>query len=140
MNILSFLFGGFVSSFLISLYFYHKCYKRDLDELTKNFDQQFVEQRDFLNKFHDINKKTLLTMYKNRLVNQLKNDMAIIWNVRPGATNYDIHDMEGFNRDSEELLNQEIELEAKPIDISGLELTAQDIIRIEPFIEVIEDD
>ena len=53
---------------------------------------------------------------------------------------YDIHDMEGFNRDSEELLNQEIELEAKPIDINGLELTAQDIIKIEPFIEVIDDD
>lgn len=53
---------------------------------------------------------------------------------------YDIHDMEGFKRDSEELLNQEIELEAKPIDISGLELTAQDIIKIEPFIEVIDDD
>lgn len=55
-------------------------------------------------------------------------------------TKYDIHDTEGFNRDSEELLNQEIELEAKPIDISGLELTAQDIIKIEPFIEVIDDD
>lgn len=55
-------------------------------------------------------------------------------------TKYDIHDMEGFSRDSEELLNQEIELEAKPIDISGLELTAQDIIKIEPFIEVVEDD
>lgn len=53
---------------------------------------------------------------------------------------YDIYDIEGFNRDSEELLNQEIELEAKPIDISGLELTAQDIIKIEPFIEVVEDD
>ena len=55
-------------------------------------------------------------------------------------TKYDIHDMESFTRDSEELLNQEIELEAKPIDISGLELTAQDIIKIEPFIEVIDDD
>ena len=55
-------------------------------------------------------------------------------------TKYDIHDMEGFSRDSEELLNQEIELEAKPIDINGLELTAQDIIKIEPFIEVIDDD
>lgn len=53
---------------------------------------------------------------------------------------YDIHDIEGFNRDSEELLNQEIELEAKPVDISGLELSAQDIIKIEPFIEVIDDD
>lgn len=53
---------------------------------------------------------------------------------------YDIHDMEGFTRDSEELLNQEVELEAKPIDISGLELSAQDIIKIEPFIEVVEDD
>ena len=48
--------------------------------------------------------------------------------------------MEGFSRDSDELLNQEIELEAKPIDINGLELTAQDIIKIEPFIEVIDDD
>lgn len=55
-------------------------------------------------------------------------------------TKYDIHDMEGFSRDSEELLNQEIELEAKPIDISDLELSAQDIINIEPFIEVITDD
>lgn len=55
-------------------------------------------------------------------------------------TKYDIHDTEGFNSDSEELLNQEIELEAKPIDINGLELTAQDIIKIEPFIEVIDDD
>ncbi len=55
-------------------------------------------------------------------------------------TKYDIYDTEGFNSDSEELLNQEIELEAKPIDISGLELTAQDIIKIEPFIEVVEDD
>ena len=55
-------------------------------------------------------------------------------------TKYDIHDMEGFSRDSEELLNQEIELEAKPIDISGFELSAQDIIKIEPFIEVIDDD
>ncbi|MGN0548944.1 MAG: hypothetical protein ACI4IM_05050 [Acutalibacteraceae bacterium] len=54
---------------------------------------------------------------------------------------YDIHDMESFTRDTEELLNQEIELEAKPVDISGLELSAQDIIKIEPFIiEVVEDD
>lgn len=53
---------------------------------------------------------------------------------------YDIHDIEGFNRDSEELLNQEIELEANQIDIGGLELSAQDIIKIEPFIEVVEDD
>lgn len=55
-------------------------------------------------------------------------------------TKYDIHDMEGFSRDSEELLNQEIELDIKLIDISDLELSAQDIISIEPFIEVITDD
>ena len=60
--------------------------------------------------------------------------------VNKEQSKYDIHDMESFTRDSEELLNQEVELEAKPIDISGLELTAQDIIKIEPFIEVVEDD
>lgn len=85
MNILSFLFGGFVSSFVISLYFYHKCYKRDLDELTKELNQQFAEHRNFLIKVHNMDKKNLLTMYKNILVDQLENDIANIWDVKPGA-------------------------------------------------------
>ena len=89
MNTLSFLFGGFVSSFVssffISLYFYHKCYKRDLDELTKKLNQQFAEHRNFLIKVHNMDKKNLLTMYKNSLVDQLKNDIANIWDVKPGA-------------------------------------------------------
>ena len=85
MNILSFLFGGFVSSFFISLYFYHKCYKRDLDELTKKLNQQFAEHHIFLIKVHNMDKKNLLTMFKNSLVDQLKNDIANIWDVKPGV-------------------------------------------------------
>lgn len=86
MNILSFLFGGFVSSFVSSLYFYRKCYKRDLDELTKKLNQQFAEHRQFLIKIHNMDKKNLLTVYKNILVDQLENDIANIWDVKPGAT------------------------------------------------------
>lgn len=56
------------------------------------------------------------------------------------AKKYDINDTDGFYRDSAVLLSQEVELDVKPIDISGLELSAQDIINIEPFIEVINDD
>jgi hypothetical protein len=53
---------------------------------------------------------------------------------------YDIHDTESFTNDTNELLSQEIELDVKPIEISGLELSAQDIINIEPLIEVVDDD
>ena len=55
------------------------------------------------------------------------------------ANKYDINDMDGFSKDSVVLLSQEVDLDVKPIDISGLELSAQDIINIEPFIEVIDD-
>lgn len=54
--------------------------------------------------------------------------------------NYDINDRDGFGEEIMELQSQEVELDVKPIDIVGLELTAQDIINIEPFIEVIDDD
>lgn len=54
--------------------------------------------------------------------------------------NYDINDWDGFNKEINELQSQEVELDVKPIDIGGLELTARDIISIEPFIEVIDDD
>lgn len=54
--------------------------------------------------------------------------------------NYDINDRDGFGEEIRELQSQEVELDVKPIDIVGLELTAQDIINIEPFIEVIDDD
>lgn len=56
------------------------------------------------------------------------------------AKKYDINDTDGFYRDSAVLLSQEVELDVKPIDISNLELSAQDIINIEPLIEVINDD
>lgn len=56
------------------------------------------------------------------------------------AKKYDINDTDSFYRDSAVLLSQEVELDVKPIDISNLELSAQDIINIEPFIEVITDD
>lgn len=60
--------------------------------------------------------------------------------VNAEKTNYDINDWDGFNRGINELQSQEVELDVKPIDIDGLELSAQDIIDIEPFIEVVDDD
>ena len=45
-----------------------------------------------------------------------------------------------FETDINVLQSQEVELDIKLIDISDLELSAQDIISIEPFIEVITDD
>lgn len=56
------------------------------------------------------------------------------------AKKYDINNTDDFYRDSAVLLSQEVELDVKPIDISNLELSAQDIINIEPLIEVINDD
>lgn len=53
---------------------------------------------------------------------------------------YDIKDKESFVRESKELLNQSVEFDVKPIDITELELSAQDILKIEPFIEVVEND
>lgn len=53
---------------------------------------------------------------------------------------YDINDWDGLRKDMNTLESQEVDLDVKPIDISGLELSAQDIISIEPFIEVIDDD
>lgn len=53
---------------------------------------------------------------------------------------YDINDWDGLRKDMQTLESQEVDLDVKPIDISGLELSAQDIINIEPFIEVIDDD
>lgn len=50
---------------------------------------------------------------------------------------YDINDWDGLRKDMQTLESQEVELDVKPIDISNLELSAQDIINIEPFIEVI---
>ena len=56
-----------------------------------------------------------------------------------------LYEFDGDNRgkfgvDINVLQEQEIELDIKPIDISDLELSAQDIISIEPFVEVIDDD
>lgn len=45
-----------------------------------------------------------------------------------------------FETDINVLQSQEVELDIKLIDISDLELSAQEIISIEPFIEVITDD
>lgn len=45
-----------------------------------------------------------------------------------------------FEADINVLQSQEVELDIKLIDISDLEFSAQDIISIEPFIEVITDD
>ena len=89
MNIISFLFGGwlasFIISFIISLLFYIIGYKKELDKLTEDLNQQFTKQQNFLNKIHNEREKSLLKMYKNRLVHQLENDIANIWDVRPGA-------------------------------------------------------
>lgn len=53
---------------------------------------------------------------------------------------YDISDWDGFRKDSEELLSQEVDLDIKPVSVNGLEISAQDLLKIEPFIEVVEDD
>lgn len=55
---------------------------------------------------------------------------------------YEFEDGEykSFETDINVLQSQEVELDVKPIDISDLELSASDIINIEPFIEVIDDD
>lgn len=53
---------------------------------------------------------------------------------------YDINDWDGLRKDMQTLESQEVDLDVKPIDVSDLELSAQDIISIEPFIEVIDDD
>lgn len=57
-----------------------------------------------------------------------------------GVYKFEGESREKFNADINVLLSQEVELDVKPIDISGLELSAQDIISIEPFIEVTDDD
>lgn len=57
-----------------------------------------------------------------------------------GVYKFEGENREKFNADINVLLSQEVELDVKPIDISNLELSAQDIISIEPFIEVITDD
>lgn len=57
-----------------------------------------------------------------------------------GVYKFEGENREKFNADINVLLSQEVELDVKPIDISDLELSAQDIISIEPFIEVIDDD
>ncbi len=53
---------------------------------------------------------------------------------------FDENNREKFDADIRVLQGQTIDLDVKPIDISDLELSAQDIINIEPFIEVIADD
>ena len=57
-----------------------------------------------------------------------------------GVYKFEGENREKFNADINVLLSQEVELDVKPIDISNLELSAQDIINIEPLIEVINDD
>ena len=53
---------------------------------------------------------------------------------------YEDETYKSFETDINVLQSQEVELDIKLIDISDLELSAQDIISIEPFIEVITDD
>ena len=112
---------------------------------------QILSARDTLSRLGERTLPVKQSYRLAKLIKAINNEMSVYEGERiklcekygtlsEDKTKYDIYDMEGFNRDSEELLNQEIELEAKPIDISDLELSAQDIINIEPFIEVITDD
>lgn len=86
-----------------------------------------------------------------KLIKAVNNEMSLYDNERIklcekyGTLNqeqrqYDINDKESFVRESTELLGQEVELDVKPIDITELELSAQDILNIEPFVEVIDHD
>ncbi|MEE1245814.1 MAG: hypothetical protein UHL70_01000 [Acutalibacteraceae bacterium] len=112
---------------------------------------QILSARDILSRLGERTLPVKQSYRLAKLIKAINNEMSVYEGERiklcekygtlsEDKTKYDIHDMEGFTRDFEELLNQEVELEAKPIDISSLELSAQDIIKIEPFIEVVEDD
>ena len=112
---------------------------------------QILSARDTLSRLGERTLPVKQSYRLAKLIKAINNEMSVYEGERiklcekygtlsEDKTKYDIHDMEGFTRDFEELLNQEVELEAKPIDISSLELSAQDIIKIEPFIEVVEDD
>ena len=86
--------GGWVASFIISWLFYNFSVKKEIAEavektkkdVEENLNEQFNQYREFLNKVHDKSTESLLRMYKTHLVNQLENDMAKVWDVRPGAT------------------------------------------------------
>ena len=86
--------GGWAASFIISGLFYKFSIKKEIakviEETTKNVESelnnQFSQHCESLNKLHNESEEVILKMYKTRLVNQLENDMAEIWDVRPGAT------------------------------------------------------
>lgn len=60
-------------------------------------------------------------------------------NKEKGIYEFQGENAEKAGADLDVLQSQEVELDVKPIDISDLELSASDIINIEPFIEVIDD-
>ena len=91
---ISFSLGGFLSSFIISWWFYCRSVKKEIAEavektkkdVEENLNKQFNQYRgELLNKVHDKSTESLLRKYKTVLVDQLEADMAKIWNVRPGA-------------------------------------------------------
>ena len=90
---ISLLFGGFLSSIIISWYYFYKGVKEEIAtvvEKTKkdvkdDLNKQFKQHREFLNNLHNKSKEVILRKYKDDLVNRLENDMAKIWDIRPGA-------------------------------------------------------
>lgn len=90
---ISLLFGGFLSSIIISRYYFYKGVKEEIAtavEKTKkdvedDLNNQFKQHREFLNKLHNKSKEVILRKYKDDLINQLENDMAKIWGIKPGA-------------------------------------------------------
>ncbi|MDY4832023.1 MAG: hypothetical protein SO161_05770, partial [Treponema sp.] len=76
-----------------SRYYFYKGVKEEIAtvvEKTKkdvkdDLNKQFKQHREFLNNLHNKSKEVILRKYKDDLVNRLENDMAKIWDIRPGA-------------------------------------------------------
>ena len=91
---ISFSLGGFLSSIIISRHYFYKGVKKEIAEAVEktkkdvedSLNKQFKHYHKFLNKVNDKSTESLLRKYKTLLVDQLKSDMAKIWDVRPGAT------------------------------------------------------
>ena len=122
-DFVGYLLGGFLASFVIgwfwSWYFFNKGVKQELEK-------EVNELKDFLEKLHKRQIENSLNMYKNRLVHQLESDIALIWNVRPGATvgcseeDCDVHAMDNADEKYYEVYNK-IQEESEKILKSLLE-------------------
>lgn len=116
---ISFPLGGFLSSFIISGLFYYLSVKKEManviEKTTKNVENElnnkFNHERELLNSVHKKLTESFLNRYRVQLVTQLKNDMAEIWDIKPGLINADDKYLELYKKlhdRSDEILNDVI--------------------------------